>query len=374
MAGRARAAPSHSSRDRDVTPGLRIVEVSGSPRELGRAHGEEMRSTIAEGLQRWLGVIAGETGRSGEDYVASFLGSTEFLPAITTHTPDSLEEVRGIAEGARQSFDVMLAYQLMDEEWWYRDSLVRSRRASVHACSAVGIRRVRGPSVVAQNMDLPSHYDGTQVLLRLRPTGGAETMVFTPSGILGTTGLNQDGVAVCCNALPHLRHRTSGLPVGFVIRGLLAERTLADAVAVLQAVPHATGQNYLVGEPGAMRDFECSPGQVTEVKPSGSLIKHTNHPLANEDIDPEEAVDAEFRSTTRSRLAKLESELSGLGAKATVDDVARTLSDREVPVSVPRGSDWMTLGSLIMELSSDPVLHIAPGPPADTPYSEVRFS
>ena len=50
-----------------------------------------------------------------------------------------------------------------------------------------------------------------------------------------------------------------------------------------------------------------------------------------------------------------------------------TLSDREVPVCVPRGSDWMTLGSLVMERSAEPVLHFAPGPPADTPYSEIRF-
>jgi isopenicillin-N N-acyltransferase like protein len=374
MAGRPRTAPRHSGRAREVTPDLRIVEVSGAPRELGRAYGEEMRTTIAEGLQHWLDVIAAETGCSGEAYVASFLGATDFLPAIQTHTPDCLEEVRGIAEGAGQSFDTMLAYQLMDEEWWYRESLARSPRASFHACSAVGIVREGRSSLVAQNMDLPSHYDGTQVLLRLRPTGGAETMVFTPAGILGTTGLNQDGVAVCVNALPHLRHRSSGLPVGFVLRGLLAKRTLADAVAVLQAVPHATGQNYLVGEPGVIRDFECSAGQVSEVKPSGSLIKHTNHPLANEDIDPEEADQAEYRSTTRSRLARLERGLGGLGSKATVDDVARTLSDREAPVSVARGSDWMTLGSVIMELSSEPVLHIAPGPPADTPYTKVRFS
>jgi hypothetical protein len=356
-----------------VSGALHIVDVSGSPRELGRAHGEEMRTAVAEGLHHWMEMIAADTGLRPEEYVASFLVSTDFLPAIEAQTHGCLEEVRGIAEGARQSFDVMLAYQLMDEEWWYRDSLARSRRPSFHACSAVGIVRDGGTSLVAQNMDLPSHYDGTQVLLCLRPSDGPETMLFTPSGILGTTGLNHHGVAVCVNALPHLRHRSSGLPVGFVIRGLLAKRTLADAVAMLEAVPHATGQNYLLGEPGAIRDFECSPGQVSEVEPSGNLIEHTNHPLANEDIDPEEASQAEFRSTTRSRLAKLERELSGLGATATVEDVARTLSDQEVPVSVPRGSDWMTLGSLIMELSSEPVLYIAPGPPADTPYTEVRF-
>ena len=197
MAGHPRAASCHSGRGHDVTPCLRIVEVSGSPRELGRAHGEEMRTTIAEGLQHWLEMIATETGLGPEESSSHFSGPAISSAAIEAHAHNYLEEVRGIAEGADQSFDTMLAYQLMDEEWWYRDSLARSRRASFHACSAVGVARDGGTSLVAQNMDLPSYYDGTQVLLRLRRDDGPETMVFTPAGILGTTGLNQDGVAVC---------------------------------------------------------------------------------------------------------------------------------------------------------------------------------
>src|SRR5207249_9925892 len=66
-------------------------------------------------------------------------------------------------------------------------------------------------------------------------------------------------------------------------------------------------------------------------------------------------------------------DLASLGNQVTADDVKKALSDREVPVCVPRGSDWMTLGSLVMELSADPELHFAPGPPTDTSYSEIRF-
>jgi hypothetical protein len=33
----------------------------------------------------------------------------------------------------------------------------------------------------------------------------------------------------------------------------------------------------------------------------------------------------------------------------------------------------MTLGSVVMELGPEPVLHVALGPPADTPYSQVTF-
>jgi hypothetical protein len=100
---------------------------------------------------------------------------------------------------------------------------------------------------------------------------------------------------------------------------------------------------------------------------------HTNHPLANDDIDVE-ASRMERGSTTIERLERLRADLAGLGESVTVEAAKQTLSDRDVPVCVPRGSDWMTLGSLVMELSTVPVLHIAPGPPADTPYTRVGFS
>ena len=356
-----------------TAPGLRVVELAGTPREVGLAHGEELRSIIGDGLRRWFAEIEARRRIAADAYIASFLAATDFVRSIETFTPALLEEVRGIAEGARQSFETIFAYQLMDEEWWYRTSLARSRRAAIEACSAVGVKRTDGTSLVAQNMDLPSVYDGTQVLLHLRPADGPEALVFGPAGMIGTTGLNRSGVGLCCNSLTQLRHSPDGLPVAFVFRGALAREKFEDALTVLQTVPHATGQNYLVGTPGVVKNLECSTGQVREVPLVGAQVMHTNHPLANEDIDVD-AARKERGSTTVERLARLRRDLAGLGERVTVEDVMRTLSDREVPVCVPRGSDWMTLGSLVMELSTEPVLHIAPGPPADTPYSRVGFS
>ena len=350
--------------------GLRVVDLTGSPREMGRAHGEELRTTIADGLSQWFDLVQRRTGHAGEAYAAGFVSSTSYTRAIEAYTPELMDEVKGIAEGARQKLEVILAYQMMDEEWAYRVALVRARRATIQACSAVGVVR-KGSSLVAQNMDLPSHYDGTQVVLRLHPENAPGVMIFGPAGMIGTTGLNSEGVAVCCNALFQLRHRTSGLPVGFVVRAMLGRHSAEDAVALLKTVPHATGQNYIVGDPTDVYDLEASPSQVRELPRDGAQVAHTNHPLVNDDLDDQVGEDPE--STTVERLARVRSDLARLGNQVTVDDVKRTLSDREVPVCVPRGSDWMTLGSLVMELSAEPVLHFAPGPPADTPYSEIRF-
>lgn len=343
---------------------LRIVDAAGSGREIGRAHGEEMRDEIAEGIGRWL--------QRGDDYIDTFLAATGFVASIEAFTPGLMTEVQGIAEGSGQRFQTVLAYQMMDEEWAFRVSSARSPGASVEACSAFGVARDDGTAIVAQNMDLPSHYDGTQVLLRVRPDNGPAVMVLTPAGMTGTCGLNEHGVAICVNALFQLRHDHTGLPVGFVLRGALGRATFDDAAGWLRSVPHATAQNYLIGHPSEIRDFEASPRKISEVHADNGQIAHTNHVLANDDFDPNVRDDP--RSTTHARLDKLRTELGPLGADVGVDDVIRTLSDRNVPVCVPRGSDWMTFGSVVMELASEPVMHVAPGPPGETPYVEVRFA
>jgi isopenicillin-N N-acyltransferase like protein len=346
-----------------VSAGVRIVDASGPRREIGRAHGEEMRDEIAEGIGRWQ--------NRGDDYIDTFLAATHFVAAIDAFTPRLMEEVHGIAEGSRQRFNTVLAYQMMDEEWAFRVSAGRSTRASIEACSAFGVVREDGTAIVAQNMDLPSHYDGTQVVLRLQPDDTPGVMVLAPAGMLGTCGLNSDGVGVCVNALFQLRHDRTGLPVGFVLRGLLERRTAGDAARFVSTVPHATAQNYLIGDATHIADFEASPGKISEVPIEGGQVAHTNHVLVNDDFD--RAVGDDPKSTTVARLDKLHSALRPLGATVSVDDVKRTLSDRSVPVCVPRGADWMTFGSVVMQLSATPAMHVAPGPPGETPYSELRF-
>jgi hypothetical protein len=354
-----------------VSPSLDVVEAAGAPREIGRSHGEAARGWIARGLDAWFAAVGRDTGRAGPAYIDSFLEATDFLKAIELFTPRVLEEVRGIAEGANQRFETVLAYQMMDEEWAYRVALQHSRQTSVEACSAAGVLRDDGTAVIGQNMDLPSHYDGTQVLLRARPDDGAALMVFTPAGVIGTTGMNQHGVGVCVNAIFQLRHQARGLPVAFVLRGALAQTSARDAASLLKTVPHATGQNYLLGDPGRVEDYECSPAGATEVPAAGAQITHTNHVLMSSDVDPEVGSDSD--STTMQRLASLRAGLGELGPAAATPDLMRALSDRTVPVCVPRGGDWMTLGSVVMELSAEPVMHVALGPPADTPYSRIGF-
>jgi isopenicillin-N N-acyltransferase-like protein len=347
---------------------MRELVLDGAPAERGRVHGEELRADIADAMGRWRDALGRDVGDPGA-YLVRFLDDTDHLPAITRHAPNLVEEMRGLAEGAAIPLADCLAYQLMDEEWRYRQTaLVASR------CSGVGeFGEIPGQALLAQNMDLPSHYDGSQVLLRVR-AGEKEAMVFSAAGMLGLDGLNSDGVGVCCNTLAQLRTSASGLPVTFTVREVLARPTLSEAAGFVHTVPHAVGQNYLVGSPGRVVSLECSAGGVREYAPHPTRVLHTNHPLANDDFAAEPGGEIGALSETERRFEFLEQRVFA-DAPLTVDDVKTLLSDRTTPVCKIPTADKpsITLGCLVMELSAEPVLHLAPGPPSETPFEQFRF-
>jgi isopenicillin-N N-acyltransferase-like protein len=369
---------------------IQLLHLSGTPHERGHIHGEALRPLIAQGMERWKEHIHRSTGIRPNEYLDRFVESTDFIPSIERWTPDLLAEVRGIGEAANLSFRDAYAYQLMDEEWFFRFQQKRARGRGLAHCSTIAVFGEGQPPILAQNMDLPKWYDGTQTLLRVESDGGLESFLFTPAGLIGTTGLNNQAVGVCVNSISQLGGTQRGLPVAFVVRHVLEHTSLTDATAFIREVSHASAQNYAVGGPDGVVDFESSPNKVVQFMPTGTRIHHTNHPLVNDDhplrdesvlslvfgkgsqTDP--SADAAM-SDSELRFNFLSSSLADLSQPIDVERVKALLSTCEVPISVARNSEGqgMTLGSLVMQLSVPPVLQLAPGPPAETEYRTWTF-
>jgi predicted choloylglycine hydrolase len=366
---------------------VEYIRLSGSPRERGRAQGEALRPLIALGIERWKTALGDAAGLHPDSYLERFVANTDFLPAIERWTPALLEEVRGLAEGANQPFRDIFTYQLMDEEWLFRVAQMQSGE-DAHHCSVIGVAAEGKPTILAQNMDLPKYYDGTQTLLHIEQEHGLVALVFTAAGLIGTCGLNSAGVGLCVNTLTQLRHSSSGLPVAFVARGVLERPSVEEAASFVQSVSHASGQNYAIGGLDGIVDFECSAGTCVAFMPGSRRIYHTNHPLVNDDLPShaEDAMDVVFRgssepeaprtkSNSERRFDFLAERVDRRTNGVTMQEVQALLSSCETPISVSRESKGssMTLGSLVMELSVPPVLHLAPGPPAETPYRSWTF-
>jgi len=193
-----------------------------------------------------------------------------------------IDEVRGIADGSEVKFREMLAFQLIDEVWAHGAQSAKDQ--GVVGCTSLGMTH-EGISVVGQNMDLEQYRHGHQEVLRIVPDCGPRQLVLAQAGMVGLCGANEAGVSVVVNNLWQLSHSLQGLPVAFVVRGILACRTFVDACNFVESVEHASGQAYTVSGPrGEMQSWECSADGVTRLHtlegslPGSRAIVQANHP------------------------------------------------------------------------------------------------
>ena len=346
---------------------LPIVRCAGSPRQRGAAHGEALRAMIQATLGRWLASLGRASHADPHAYLREFVGRTDYAAAMSSWTPDLLDEIRGIAAGAGVPFEQLLAYNLLDEEWWFS----RSHARPAAGCTVIGWwDGGNGGPLLAQTMDIGSIYDGAQAALHIQPDDAPEALVFTFAGMIGLNGCNAAGVGVVVNNLAMLPHAARGLPVAAVVRGILARRSLEDAAVFICSAPHASGQHYAIGSRAGLLSFECSAGGAVQDSSATRRVLHTNHPLVDGDSP---AAGAPSDATANSR-ARYEFIAGRAGAIAGQADIEAILADQSVPISiacVPGRS--FTFGATSLALGMPPRMRVAPGPPHSTPYVELSF-
>jgi isopenicillin-N N-acyltransferase-like protein len=96
-----------------------ILHLSGSPREQGHQHGEALRASIAEVREQWRASITTRFKVHPDAFIDALVGETRFVDAMRRWAPSLLDEVEGIAEGSGRPLAETLAFQFMDEEWWF---------------------------------------------------------------------------------------------------------------------------------------------------------------------------------------------------------------------------------------------------------------
>jgi isopenicillin-N N-acyltransferase like protein len=373
----------HADSKRDTVPpkskGVRVITLEGTPYARGLQHGTALKNEIHALLRLWKAVLQKDYHLEAAAFTRRFLKKTDFLSAMKRWTPDLIEEVKGIAAGAGVDFETMLLFQLPDEYW------VNGRDIVADRCTGLGMScQGKEPTIIAQNLDVESFRDGYQIVLHIKHADSdLEAFVLSFPGLIGANGMNNKGVGICCNTLSQLAYCRDGLPVNCVIRGLLEQRTLDEAIAFLHRIKHASGQNYLVGGRDRATSFECSAGKVCAFQPAGrrDVVWHTNHPLVNDDYNAAHRQSLARHKNPKPgssvRLQCVEQRLAKMPSPWGIDVFKATLSSHdsaEFPICVSRGrGDVITFASTIMVLGERPELHIAPGPPDAAAYATLTF-
>ena len=365
-----------------------VLELKGNAYERGYQHGKQLKASIAEVYQKWKESIRKDTQKDPDAVISDFIRTSSYKETILKWTPGLWKEVEGMAAGSGQKLEDVLAFQLIDEYWGYLDRLKHGSVDKDH-CSAMGVAATKShPAYVAQNIDIDTYMHGYQVLLHIAASGDTpEQYVMTCAGFIGFAGMNNRGVGVVINALTDLNNSVDGLPVTFVTRGLLNQKSGDAALAFVKSVRHATGQNYIIGAGESVLNYEASANRVVEFNPvpDKKLVYHTNHSIANHDVKPwmEEYHQRILSGTgpqtnSQTRYAALEKRLASPGVQLSPELVKTTLRSKDsdrFPVCVSYNKDAVafTFSSVFFTLGERPSVQVTYGPPDQSEYQEHFF-
>ncbi len=365
-----------------VAKDIKVLVLEGPARKRGQIYGEALKPKILELIKLWKDSLHKLRGMNPDKYIDQFVEETNFLPSIKKWTPDLLEEVKGIGEGAGLDFKTIYAFKLLDEEWWYgREIRLSNAGPQAHHCSSLGVfKQGKIPSMVAQTVDISPYYDGFQVLLHIKyPSSSLESLVFTYAGLIVLIGMNNQSLGIGCNTVLQLNYSKDGLPVAFVVREFLEQSTPDDAIKFMHNIKHASGQNYLIGGPEKVVSFECSANKVSQFIPykGANRVYHTNHPLVNDDQSMYREMKLPPYKNSEIRFNSLRSQLKDTSKKVNVETIKSILGSHdhsEHPICRhKKPGRGMTIAGLIMVLSSSPEIYVAPGPPCSTEFKIYKF-
>jgi isopenicillin-N N-acyltransferase-like protein len=303
---------------------LPTLEISGSPRDLGRAHGRALAARIRSFVPMRLAAVRAwlaERHLGGPGRLVEIGASS--LASLGRWHPAGLEEHLAVAEGAGvDPVELYLAANMTD----LRDVLLPPGLPEREGCSLLLLPRAltRGGEIIAaQTWDLNPEDIDYVVALHRRPEEGPEAWTVTCTGCPALIGMNEHGLAVGTTNV-----KTRGARPGVGYTSMLARalhcRDLAEAADVIEGAPRAAAHVYWAADPGGALEWEALPDSVERRRLTNEPLVRTNHCLAlrhrSLEADPPS-------SSSRHRLARLET-LGRLGAH-DADSLKAVFADRQ---------------------------------------------
>lgn len=287
-------------------PRIRCLELSGDAAQRGVAHGEahaaEIRRYTRDRVE--LASDGSWAGRSAQQQQVLRLAES-MLSAHRHYAPDLCVEMEAMAAAC----GISPAEAIIVGGFTDFVDVVRDLSGAVHEeddCTAVLVPEAfsEGSGWLAQTWDMHASATEHVVLLDIRPVGGPRAFVFSTVGCLGQIGVNEAGIAVGINNLTAARG-VAGVTWPFVVRKVLAQRNLDDALACVLEAPLAGAHHYLLMDAqGRGFDVEAMPQHRAVRELSSEPLIHTNHCLDAEARSYQAARPPDLLASSEARLAR----------------------------------------------------------------------
>ena len=255
-----------------------IIELSGTPAEMGRQHAEQAHEAGLAMVRARCDLALSKAREKDEtaDMSRCLSLAAEHLPAHEQYSPEVYAEFRALAEGLGVGEDELLIGNGYTD---YIDVLMLSLDEGAGCTSfiATGEATADGLTYVGQTWDMQAFAEPCMRLFRRRPDDGPAWLTLTTAGCLSLIGLSESGVAIGNTNVSPTDARP-GVMYLAMIHQALRSPDFESAQAAITEAPRASGHYYYLGGPdGSAVGIETTATRHARVPIDGGLLVHANH-------------------------------------------------------------------------------------------------
>jgi len=349
---------------------LRVLQVSGSPYELGYQHGKAFAAEIGQLTEERLRLSCDPFWTGGQ--VATLDEVLALGRACLAHHQEFdlelMEEMQGMADATGLGLNelvIMNGFTDFVDVVANPAVLHRQRTAAAPGedfdgggCTAFVVAPSAsqgGQGYLGQTWDMHASATPYVLLLDVRPQSGPALLTFTITGCVGMIGMNEHGVAVGINNLLGAEGRP-GVHWVYVVRKMLAQTTVDAALDVLRGAHLSGAHNYLLMGPDGEGPWRGYNVEQMATRAAVTLVEevyvHANHCLIADMLQIERPRKGVSQASTQARYAQAAGYLHERSGQITLSDLMALTRLHEGPFSVcahvQEGYDVESSGACIM--------------------------
>jgi isopenicillin-N N-acyltransferase-like protein len=357
-----------------------VVDLSGKPYEMGYQHGSALKPQVQGNIQKVFALM-NKYSQANERAVV-LRAAKKFVQPTERWSPEIVEEIRGIADGAAVTFEEAFALNCLSELSMNIGDFSNPLGCTCFCAQAPTTKD--GELFIGQNQDLWAPWCRDYFsILKITPSVGPRIAMTTLAGMVGMVGLNSEGLSIVGNGLS-IKGNQIGVPIMLFMRRALQQRTIGDVVGLLTKSERASPLNLLVGDSnGEFYDFELAAKDYETFYIGEGSYAHSNNCWSPRLKEKETVQDGIFYPDTVVRVNRMRKLLRTNEGSVGFDELKSFLSDhvnyprsicRHPDPSIPEGQwqdQWETTASVIMEPRKSR-LWIAAGNPCEEGYAQYN--
>ena len=351
-----------------------ILELSGTPHEIGRLHGQQARDLIQNSIANYRFLFKDSVGLEWPQVQRL---ARKYINPINAYDPELLEEMEGIAAGSGLVLEDIIAINARTE------LLYSNASDDTEGCTAVTVMPEKTDCqrlLWGQNWDYGPLVANSLLIFRIKQTHKLEIIMVAEAGQIGKIGINSCGMTTGLNALS-APSDPQGIPVHVALRIMLNSNSLTSGTTFLETIPVAGCGNLIFGSPHEVLYIEIGPDDFDVLYPTDGILVHANHYLSPRFYMLKNSKN-QRAANTYIRNGRMRYLYNTLQQPVSIEDMKRIFADHsDYPDSICRhpredrdpGKRVKTNYSVIF----DPTMrqmHLACGNPCSTPYEVYTVS